>query len=328
MSDIITGYDNEDISYAPYENIENAHENIQENTINKEINQIINECDNVLTVPDNLHHPCDIIKPFREDDNKKISDFFHFEKNSNMTCLQEPACISTEDRELLIKYQPIIYTDMEDKYKFVNPNYYLEFTHIMFSDNIVGHKQQLNDKIYLCYNIFYETKRKIGVTTSNLSNKQFNYYIGDLFKIISIIIELDINNKVEYIYISPDIQNEKNYQKIGTLNENQLSFYLSNTTHNIYIINESIDRYKKFISYKNDYCNETNKIDFKFEPLYQFKIHNTMNEKLINFSIQTFINTPYSHNLFWIKPKLKIIPLWLYRILPKCISKFLYEIIL
>ncbi len=336
MADI-TGYNDSD-NYAPFENENDLIPAELAPLISKNTIKPFNNT-NTYTSIESIN--CTNIKPFQFNNkdnlelynelpynyNKKIFDTYRYvtKKNAQPQYLDY---IDKNDEVLLIKYLPIIYTDKNDCFKFINPNYYLEFTEVLFDNKIIGYKKIIDDKTYLCYNIFYEKNRNISSSKSDLSGRIVNQYAGQLFSVILICIELTItNDSINNIVLSSDLDNKSNYQIIKPLNtiSSRIKIFISKDKHNLYLLNETINDYKNYITNNNEKCDQAIEMMFSFEPILSSK----NNQNIIKYdeiqNIDTIIvSKPYTKSI-WKTPKFKFIPLWFYKILPNFLSKFMFN---
>jgi hypothetical protein len=259
----------------------------------------------------------------------KIFDLYKYATNKNAK-QQYLNYIDPNDEALLNKYLPIIYTDKNDNFKFINPNYYLEFTEVLFDNKIIGYKNIIDDTIYLCYNIFYEKTRNVSSSKSHLTDRILTQYVGNLFSVILICIELNLDSFINNIILSSNLDSESNYQIIKPKDNTicQPKIFISKEKHNLYLLNDSIDKYENYITDQNEKYNQITQTFLDFEYcLIKDTFKN--NQNIIKYfeikKIDTIVvSKPYTKSI-WRKPKIKFIPLWFYRILPTFLSKLLFD---
>ena len=276
------------------------------------------------------------IEKFSENFNNNVFDIYRYAKHNNILS-QTPEYIHDYDKELLIKHQPIVYADADDSFRLVNPNYYLEFTQILFNPTITGYiaRGAENDYKYLCYNLFYESERTVKTIKSEMYDQEMKQYEGDLFNVILIVVKIDIDSKITEVCLSANLK-EDSYIWIKSpcdpITENdKVQIYLSQRY--VYLINDSIDRYENFISYNDEKLVKTKELPMQFEPLCISKLNRNINEQWVKYEqisdITTIINKPSinKYELIWTKkePKYSWIPSWLYNVLPNCLGKYLFK---
>lgn len=247
----------------------------REKNLKEEINIIINNEFNKFDKDEN---------DFPLNYNENIFDIYRYE-NKYTKYPQNIEYISTEEKALLQKYIPTIYIENDDKSKFINPNYYLEFTKVLFENKIIGQQIKSENKYYLCYFMFYESKRNISETFSQLSSSAMRAYEGKLFKTSMIVLELNTENLIESIFLSSNLDDNNEYKWIKPLNNKseKINIFISKDKHNIYLLNNPIESYSEFISYRDEKCENPIETLPTLEPICKSNIYNTRNADLLRY---------------------------------------------
>ena len=159
--------------------------------------------------------------------------------------------------ELLNKFQPIYYTDRDEKYKTVNPNKYFQHSKQIHDNTIVGYIVSTNAKKYLYYYVVFTL----------IEDTEFQWFTLDNLPlhIECVVIELDQHEIITGVCYQPHGHSEHFWIRDQTdlsklCKGNRPRVYISEKTHASYPVPGKVCR---IYGLGNDSCNRPRKCPFR-----------------------------------------------------------------